>query len=47
VHRPAPLVGEHGASVLAEAGYSEAEITALRESGVLGAGRGPQPREEP
>lgn len=40
VHRPAPLIGEHSASVLAEAGYSEAEIAALREAGVLGAGSG-------
>ena len=38
VHRPAALVGEHGAAVLAEAGYEEAEIAALREAGVLGGG---------
>jgi crotonobetainyl-CoA:carnitine CoA-transferase CaiB-like acyl-CoA transferase len=32
----APLKGEHSAEVLAEAGYSEAEIAALRAAGVLG-----------
>jgi crotonobetainyl-CoA:carnitine CoA-transferase CaiB-like acyl-CoA transferase len=32
----APGVGEHGDAVLAELGYDEAEIRALRESGVLG-----------
>jgi crotonobetainyl-CoA:carnitine CoA-transferase CaiB-like acyl-CoA transferase len=35
--RPAPRHGEHGAAVLAEAGFSADEITALRASGVLGA----------
>ncbi|MEL6979041.1 MAG: CoA transferase [Pseudomonadota bacterium] len=36
VRRPAPRLGEHGADVLAEAGFSEAEIAALRESGAVG-----------
>jgi alpha-methylacyl-CoA racemase len=31
--RPAPAFGEHTDEVLAEAGYSEAEITAMKESG--------------
>ena len=34
--RPAPRLGEHGEAVLAEAGFSAAEIAALREAGVLG-----------
>ncbi|MGA1746312.1 MAG: CaiB/BaiF CoA transferase family protein [Ilumatobacteraceae bacterium] len=34
--RPAPLLGEHGREVLTELGYSEAEITALEDAGVLG-----------
>lgn len=33
--RPAPRLGEHGAAILAEAGYGTAEIAALRESGAL------------
>jgi crotonobetainyl-CoA:carnitine CoA-transferase CaiB-like acyl-CoA transferase len=33
--RAAPRLGEHGAEVLAEAGYATAEIDALRASGVL------------
>lgn len=36
VHRAAPLIGEHGASVLSEAGYSKSEIAALIETGALG-----------
>ncbi|MYI70700.1 MAG: hypothetical protein F4103_18850 [Boseongicola sp. SB0673_bin_14] len=32
---PPPLLGQHGAEVLAEAGYAEAEIAGLVESGVL------------
>ena len=35
IQGPAPQLGEHTAAVLAEAGYSEAEITRLREEGVL------------
>ena len=34
--RGAPRLGEHNAEILAELGYSEPEITALRESGALG-----------
>ena len=37
VHRPAPLIGEHGASVLSEVGYSESAIAKLLETGALGA----------
>jgi formyl-CoA transferase len=33
---PAPLVGEHSDEVLREAGYTEAEIRALRAKGVIG-----------
>ena len=36
VRRPAPLVGEHGREVLADAGFSEAEIASLEAEGVLG-----------
>lgn len=35
VRRHAPLVGQHGEEVLAEVGYSAAELAALREAGVL------------
>jgi crotonobetainyl-CoA:carnitine CoA-transferase CaiB-like acyl-CoA transferase len=35
VRRPAPLPGQHTHEVLAEAGFSEAEITALAESGTI------------
>jgi alpha-methylacyl-CoA racemase len=34
--RPAPRLGEHGAAVLAEAGFGEEEIAALRAAGVIG-----------
>jgi crotonobetainyl-CoA:carnitine CoA-transferase CaiB-like acyl-CoA transferase len=33
--RPAPAFGEHTDEVLAEAGYSEAEIAAMKESGAV------------
>ncbi len=36
IDRPPPALGEHGGSVLAEAGFSEAEIAALKDDGVLG-----------
>ncbi|MCB1743545.1 MAG: CoA transferase [Gammaproteobacteria bacterium] len=35
VRRAAPLIGEHGAEVLAEVGYSSGEIDALRACGAL------------
>jgi len=35
LHRPAPLIGEHGDELLADVGYSPDEIAALRSSGVL------------
>ena len=35
VRRPAPLIGEHNAEVLAEVGFSDDEIAALVDSGVL------------
>lgn len=34
--RPAPVLGEHGAQVLGEAGFSAGEIEALRAAGILG-----------
>lgn len=34
--RPAPKLGEHGAEILAEAGYSPEEIVALAGAGALG-----------
>ena len=34
IDRPPPLIGEHTAEILAETGYSEAEIAAFREEGV-------------
>jgi len=34
IDRPPPKIGEHNAEILAEAGYSAAEIAALREEGV-------------
>ena len=37
-YRPAPNLGEHGAEVLRENGFSAAEIDALVAAGVLGAG---------
>jgi crotonobetainyl-CoA:carnitine CoA-transferase CaiB-like acyl-CoA transferase len=36
--RPAPRLGEHGEEALRQAGYTEAEIAALRRGGAL---RGP------
>jgi crotonobetainyl-CoA:carnitine CoA-transferase CaiB-like acyl-CoA transferase len=35
VRRPAPLTGEHGRDVLAEVGYTDAEVDALEAAGVL------------
>lgn len=37
VAAPPPLLGEHSAAVLAEAGYDPAEVAALRAAGALGA----------
>lgn len=36
IQRPAPGLGEHSAEILAELGYSEAQITTLVDQGVLG-----------
>ncbi len=36
IRRGAPMIGEHGAEVLAEFGFSEAEIAALIDSGAVG-----------
>jgi len=33
--RPAPVVGEHSEEVLRKAGFGEAEIRGLRETGVV------------
>lgn len=38
VRTPAPLLGQHTDDVLAEFGYTDADIAALRQSGALGAG---------
>jgi formyl-CoA transferase len=35
VERPAPLLGEHSAALLAELGYSEAEQQALKSNGIV------------
>jgi crotonobetainyl-CoA:carnitine CoA-transferase CaiB-like acyl-CoA transferase len=34
--REPPLLGEHSAELLAEAGYSDAEVAELVEAGVVG-----------
>ena len=36
LRRPAPILGEHGSEILAEAGFAPDEIGALRAGGVLG-----------
>jgi crotonobetainyl-CoA:carnitine CoA-transferase CaiB-like acyl-CoA transferase len=36
VRRPAPLIGEHTAEVLAEVGYDQGRVAALRASGAMG-----------
>ena len=38
VRTPAPLLGQHTDEVLAEFGYADSDIAALRQSGALGAG---------
>ncbi len=35
IRRPPPLVGEHGPEILKELGYSDAEISQLRQDGVI------------
>ena len=37
IHAPAPRLGEHGAEILREAGFAEAEIEDLRTAGALSA----------
>jgi crotonobetainyl-CoA:carnitine CoA-transferase CaiB-like acyl-CoA transferase len=46
VRRPAPLPGQHTREVLAEAGLTDAEITALEQAGLLHASERPS-RAEP
>lgn len=40
IRRPPPLLGEHTGEVLAEAGYTAAEIAALRRQGLIGGEEG-------
>ncbi|MGN6792702.1 MAG: CaiB/BaiF CoA transferase family protein [Streptosporangiaceae bacterium] len=47
VRRPAPLPGQHTREVLAEAGFTDADIEALLESGVLRSPRRADLRERP
>jgi crotonobetainyl-CoA:carnitine CoA-transferase CaiB-like acyl-CoA transferase len=35
VHSPPPLLGEHTDAILRDAGYTDAEIKALREAGAV------------
>ena len=44
IRRPAPRLGEHTADVLAEVGFSDAEIRALKDAGAIG-GADPYPEK--
>ena len=35
IRRPPPVLGEHTDEILAEAGYTSAQVTELREAGVV------------
>ena len=47
VRRPAPLAGQHTREVLAELGFTDAEITGLERDGVLRTRRGLEPAAIP
>jgi formyl-CoA transferase len=47
VRRPAPLAGQHTREVLAEAGLTDAEITAMEQAGVLSAAERPARAQPP